>query len=321
MIVNFEAGHVEGIVKLWNDSAVKDGYKELTIESFGEVFLKNPYFSPESTFVRMEEGRVAGFACGCTGNDLPRGDISGYVTCIILAPHIRTLENFSALLGRLEEVFRARGKQTAEVLFFNPIMLPWYIPDTPGHEHNNAPGAPVGSFFHAALLKNGYFERTREAAMYLNLNGFSMPADILKKEQAAEAMGYEIGLFDKARHLGVEEMLKELNNPLWQREIADCTERGIPVVIAAAGRQPVGFAGPVIRQPSGRGYFTGIGIHPAHEGKGLGSILFFRLCQEFKDRGTPYMSLYTGKENPAIKIYIKAGFTVVREFAVMRKEL
>lgn len=321
MIAPFEARYIDGIIKLWNGSLVKEGYKELTSQSFEDIFEKNKYFKSETTFIRMDNGEVTGFACGCTGDDLPRGDVSGYITCIVLAPEYQTIENFTELLCLLERAFIARGRQTAEVLFFNPMMLPWYIPGTAGHEHNNAPGAPVGSFFHTGLLENGYRERTREAAMYLSLDSFSMPEDIIAKEQAAAAMGYEVGLFDKTRHFGIDEMLDELGNPLWRREISDCTGQGIPVVIAAKNGRAAGFAGPVICQPSGRGYFTGIGVHPKHEGKGLGSILFFKLCQEFKNIATPYMSLYTGAENPAIKIYKKAGFTIVREFAVMRKEL
>ncbi len=91
-------------------------------------------------------------------------------------------------------------------------------------------------------------------------------------------------------------------------------------MIAARDGKAVGFAGPVIRQESGRGYFAGIGVNQEHEGHGLGSILFFKLCEAFIKVRADYMSLYTGIENPAINIYKKAGFKEVREFAVMRKE-
>ncbi|WP_332310194.1 GNAT family N-acetyltransferase [Paenibacillus sp. P22] len=63
------------------------------------------------------------------------------------------------------------------------------------------------------------------------------------------------------------------------------------------------------------------GVEPSHEGHGLGTILFFRLCEAFRSAGAEYMSLYTGSGNPALRIYEKAGFRTVKEFAVMRKEL
>lgn len=320
MISKFENRYIDGIIELWNRVAVKDGYKELTGKSFGDIFLNNKYFKADNTFILDADG-VKGFACGCTGEDLPLEDKSGYITCIFLDPEHRNTDNFKTLLGCLEDSFRVSGKKQSEILFFNPMMLPWYIPGTPGHEHNNAPGAFIDSYFHKNLMDSGYMERARECAMYLDLSQFKMPESVLSKEKAAAGAGYEVTLFDSARHTGVEEMLKGFDNLLWQREIKECTEKGIPVVIAAKNGKAVGFAGPVIRQESGRGYFAGIGVHPEHEGHGLGSILFFKLCEAFIGVGAGYMSLYTGSENPAINIYKKAGFVTVKEFAVMRKEL
>ncbi|MFS0838075.1 N-acetyltransferase family protein [Paenibacillus sp. 1P03SA] len=322
MIESWNQSFTDEVIRLWNTEAVKDGYKEMTGRSFNGIFLSSPYFDEENTFVMREaDGTIVGFACGCTGDDLPLGDAAGYITCIVLSADRQTDANYRLLLEALERRFRQLGKKQADVLFFNPMMLPWYIPDTPGHEHNNAPGVPAGSRLHEFLLGEGYAERARECAMYLNLAAFSIPDEIRAKEARAAAGGYSAGLFDPARHKGIEAMLQGFDNPLWQKEIAASTANGVPVVIAARQGQAVGFAGPVIRQENGRGYFAGIGVHPEHEGHGLGSLLFFRLCEAFKDIGTDYMSLYTGSTNPAIRIYEKAGFTTVKQFAVMRKAL
>lgn len=321
MIINYDASCRDGVIDLWNSIYVEDGYKELTTESFIDIFENNRYFDPQNTFVRLDNNCVTGFACGCTGEDLVRGEISGYITCILLQREYQSKDNFRELLELLEQSFRTKCKRTSEVLFFNPIKLPWYIPGTKGHEHNNTPGAAVDSLFYKGLLENGYVERTREMAMYLPLKDFSIPDDIVNKEQQAVAHGYEVNLFDKSKHFGLSEFLKALNNPLWEEEITSCTLKGTPVIVACNKGRIAGFAGPVAREQSGRGYFAGIGVHPDHEGNGLGSILFFRLCQELKNIGAEYMSLYTGKENKAINIYKKAGFKVVKEFSVMRKEL
>ena len=320
MIIKYESKYNDGIIQLWNRTAIKDGYKELDKTSLNEIFINNKYFNPDNTFILDMDG-VRGFACGCTGEDLPLGDKSGYITCILLDKEYESGENFKSLLCCLEDSFRAAGKKQAEVLFFNPMMLPWYIPETPGHEHNNTPGAFTGSYFHKSLLENSYIERARECAMYLDLSEFRIPESIVEKETKANITGYEVALFNSSRHHGIEEMLQGFDNILWQKEISECTKKQIPVVVAAYKGKAVGFAGPVIRQATGRGYFAGIGVHPAHEGHGLGSILFFRLCEAFINVGAEYMSLYTGNQNPAINIYLKAGFKTVKEFAVMRKEL
>ncbi|MFD2330253.1 GNAT family N-acetyltransferase [Cohnella sp. GCM10020058] len=320
-VAAWEDRYADAVVALWNGSAVRDGYKELTLDSFAEIFTSNRYFDPACTFVLLEDGEVRGFSCGCTGDDLPLGDAAGYVTCIVLA-EASSASNRAALLEALETRFRTLGKRQSEVLFFNPMRLPWYIPGTPGHEHNNAPGVPADTALYRFLLDNGYVDRAHQCAMYRPLADFAIPDDIRAKEAKAAGGGYAVELFDSRRHAGLADMLAGLANPAWEREIAACAADGVPVVIAAdrEGRA-AGFAGPVVRQDNGRGYFAGIGVHPEHEGRGLGSILFFKLCEALRDVGADYMSLFTGSTNPAIRIYEKAGFTTVRQFAIMRKEL
>ncbi|OZB94994.1 GNAT family N-acetyltransferase [Paenibacillus sp. XY044] len=320
MVVTWSDQYTGAVIGLWNTVAVRDGYKEMTEASFSGIFTDNRYFDPENTFVLLEEGEVKGFACGCTGGDLPLGDHAGYITCIVLADEVRTDDNYKVMLEHLEGRFQALGKSQADVLFFNPMMLPWYIPDTPRHEHNNAPGVPTGSRLHSFLQGQGYVERAQECAMYLDLSSFSIPQEIRGKEEKAQTDGYTVELFEQGKHHGVSDMLQGFDNPLWQKEIAQSTADGVPVVVAAHHGKVVGFAGPVIRQASGRGYFAGIGVHPEHEGHGLGSILFFKLCEAFQKIGTAYMSLYTGSTNPAIRIYEKAGFKTVRTFSIMRRE-
>lgn len=321
MIDTYKEEYRDGILELWNTAAVNIGYKELNTESFKEIFTGNKYFNPEQAFVMRKDNRITGFACGCMGEDLPLGKTSGYITCVLLQEGEENTENYRQLLNSLEETFRKAGKTQSEVLFFNPMMLPWYIKDTDCHEHNNAPGVFKGSRLYEELLQYEYVLRTTEQAMYLNLAEFDIPKAIKEKEEKAAREGYEVALFEKSRHRNVEAMLKKLDNPLWEREIRQCTEEGTPVLIAAGDGEAVGFAGPVIRQENGRGYFTGIGVVKEHEGHGLGTILFYKLCEEERKVGAAYMSLYTGVDNPAARIYSQAGFKTVQEFAVMRKML
>ncbi len=321
MIENFNRKDKQAVIDLWNINATKIGYKELNEVSFDEIFLKHPNFNSNQAFVVRKEDRLVGFACGCMGEELPLGKTSGYLTCIILEEQEESGECYAQLLGKIEETFRQAGKAQSEVLFFNPMMLPWYIRGTDKHEHNNAPGVFKNSRLYQELLANGYMERATEQAMYLNLEEFKIPDKIKEKEARASLSGYEVALFQKETHTEVAVMLDQLDNPLWKKEILTCCEEEIPVLVAAKNGKVVGFAGPMIRQPNGRGYFTGIGVVKEHEGHGLGTILFYKLCQEEKEVGAAYMSLYTGADNPAGKIYTQAGFVTVEEFAVMRKML
>ena len=62
-------------------------------------------------------------------------------------------------------------------------------------------------------------------------------------------------------------------------------------------------------------------VEPSLRGHGLGTLLFNRLCLAERACGAQYMSLFTGVNNPAQRIYQAAGFTPRRYFAVMIKEL
>ncbi|MCU6708621.1 GNAT family N-acetyltransferase [Paenibacillus sp. J5C_2022] len=322
MLITWQDHYMPEVIALWNAEMVKDSYKEMTEESLGSIIWHNHYFDKESTFLWLEDGVPQGFGCGCTGSDLPYGDVAGYITCLTVGEGVVNRDDvYAALLTALEGRFRSLGKSQAEVLFFNPMQLPWYVPNTPGHEHNNAPGVPAGSELHKFLGSVGYAERAIEHAMYMRLDSYEIPDSVPAKEERAGEAGYSVALYDPECHSGVEEMLAALGNPLWSKDIADSVAGGVPFLVAAHAGRAVGFAGPLIRSESGRGYFTGIGVMQEHEGRGLGSLLFFRLCEAFRDIGADYMSLYTGSTNPAIGIYEKAGFETVKEFAVMRREL
>ncbi|NMO97063.1 GNAT family N-acetyltransferase [Paenibacillus lemnae] len=320
MLRSWEERYTSGVIELWNREATKDGYKEWTEQSFQQIITGSPYFKENLAYVLLDRDVVKGFICGCTGEDLPLGDRAGYLTALILDSSIQEDQYFLILLEALESQLKISGKKQMDCLFFNPMKLPWYIPGTPHHEHNNAPGIPVESRLYAILLMYGYIERAEQCAMYLNLDSFDYPDVMLTKEQAARENGYVVELFDKERHDGISEMLSAFNNPLWDQEITASAANGTSFVAAIYDGQCIGFAGPVIRQENGRGYFAGIGVMEEHEGHGLGSILFFKLCEAFKDMGTEYMSLFTGSNNPALRIYKKAGFQHVKTFSTMRKE-
>lgn len=307
MFINFEEKYIHEIIDLWNRQAVNIGYKEFNIESFEKIVLL--HVEKEHFILQMDKSeKLLGFAFGVRGKE------NAYITSIILEETLDEKEYFINLLEQLERTFLEKNICQFDFLFFNPITLPWYIKGTNKHEHNNAPGVFINSKMYKYLCDYGYETRTIETAYYLNLKDFIFP-DLIKDLE--EEIEYNIGLYNGENNL--EEMLESFNNPLWEKEILECKEKNTPFVIASLSNNSVGFAGPIIKEKSGRGYFSGIGVMKEHEGNGLGKILFYHLCKEMKNSGVEYMSLFTGRENKAKNIYLKAGFKQVEEFAVMRK--
>ena len=320
MIRNYRTTDFSALAVLWNTAGTAQGYAPQTPEALAPLLAEHPYFSPDHAFVLEENGAVAGFVCGCTGDDLPQGGTRGYFTCLLLDRDHEDRDNAAALLAALEDSFRRAGKVQAAMTFFNPMRLPWVIPGTDGHQHNNCPGIAEDLPLHRWMTELGWQVRARECAMYLDLARFQLPDWVDEKARALAAEGYSVAWYQSGKHRGLAEMVHALGNPMWDAEIPAAAER-INMLVALRGDEAVGFTGPVYPEPTGRGYFAGIAVAREHEGHGLGTLLFYRLCQAEKDAGSRYMSLFTGSDNHAQKIYLGAGFQVRRVFSVVTKEL
>ena len=321
MIRNYLPTDAAALLGLWNTAGAAMGYAPLTESKFDALLLKHRDFSPAYTFLLEENGEILGFINGCTGDHIPRGDVRGYVSCLILKEGADTEENTLALLNALEDAFRRAGRIHSAVTFFNPIRLPWIIPGTDGHQHNNAPGVATDLPLHSRMMAHGYREATKECAMYLDLSDFEMPARVEEKAEAMAAKGYTVARYDASIHTGLNEMVEALNNPMWSAEIPAAGENGMDLLVGLKDNVCAGFTGPVYPEDTGRGYFAGIGVAPQYEKNGLGTLLFYRLLQREKEVGSKYMSLFTGVDNHAKQIYLGAGFRIVRTFGVMLKEL
>lgn len=320
MIRNYQTTDFPALAALWNTAGTAQGYAPQTPEALAPLLTEHPYFSPGHAFVLEENGAAVGFTCGCTGDDLAQGDKRGYFTCLLLDKAFETKENAAALLSALEDSFRRAGKVQAAMTFFNPMRLPWIIPGTDGHQHNNCPGVAEDLPLHAWMEELGWQVRAKECAMYLDLARFTMPDWVEEKARKLAEEGYAVDWYRSGKHRGLTGMVRSLGNPMWDAEIPEAAEK-INMLVALRGDEVAGFTGPVYPEPTGRGYFAGIAVAKEHEGRGLGTLLFYRLCQAEKEAGSRYMSLFTGSENHAQKIYLGAGFQVRRTFSVVTKEL
>lgn len=312
-ISNYDSSYHDAVFQLWNSVAVNQGYAPLEKEDFNTLLVGHSCFSEKYAFVLKEDKEICGFICGCV-------EKTAYITCLVLRPEHDTEENTEKLLRKLEEAFWESGMRKIQYSFFNPMRLPWIIPGTQECQHNNVPGIAIDLPLYERALSLGYRERTRECAMFLRLNGFQIPGNIVEKEHKAAEEGYTIEWYDSGKHQGLSAMVDSMNNPMWSEEIPYAAEH-INMLVAVRDGYVAGFAGPVYPEKTGRGYFAGIAVAKEHEKHHLGTILFYRLCQEEEKSGSRYMSLFTGVENRAQKIYLGAGFQVKRIFAVVEKEL
>lgn len=321
MVRQFIPSDKASVHALWNAYAPKNGYSELTREQLDALIFDNEYFSSKFMYILLHKDKPLGFVLGACNDALPAGRERAYFSCLVLEENTAYSQNADLLMDVLEGAFVSAGRQFSDVLFFSPFHLPWIIPNTPGHQHNNAPGIWIETALYSYMLARGYAERAQETAMYLPLSCFVLSESCKSRLTVARKKGYDVCLYSKSQHFGLGQMLGSLGNPLWEKEILSAAEENLPFLVAVQANEVVGFAGPIYPEASGRGYFTGMGVMPQHEGIGLGTVLFNMLCREEAQNGAAYMSLFTGEKNSAKRIYQSAGFADKRSFAVMRKNI
>lgn len=327
-IVGLTADRLEETAALWNTCAETDEmpHKKLDPAAFRAKFVTPvPGISKVNLLaVAGEGGPVASFASGCR----KAGSATAYVTFLLVGRQFRRSGVGTALLHGIEEALRAdaaaEGLVVAglEARFFNPVTLEWVVPGTLGHDHPNAPGVDVAGKGYLFLKNNGYRDVDHENSYYRKLEGFAFTPAIERSLADLRQQGLTIELYDGARHRGLEELVDDLGSEDWRNILlvnAARPDGGLPLLIVADGSRVCGFAGPLDVQPSGRGYFAGIGIHSAYRQRGAGKALFSSLCMGLGDKGAKFMTLFTGESNPARGIYESAGFRIVKSWAGMRK--
>ena len=321
----YQSAHLPGIVSIWNECVSRGEalYRPLVPSYFNEKFLING----AEIYTALEDGCVIGFIAGCVKTQFLPGqnaqNTPGYLSTLMVAPAHRNRGVASALLARLESRFRAMGKTVCAVTSTCPINLDWIVPGTPGHEHNNMPGADAEGMGYDFLIRRGYAERVREVAMYLDLATYQKSPEIEEKRAALAAQDIRAGLYDPALAADYHGMCDRVGSEYWRQVLREELEKDAPRPILAAVHQGqmVGFTGPVDRQENGRGWFTGICTDPLYEKRGIASVLFNDLMEQFIRTGAAYSTLFTGRENHAQKLYLKTGFRAARQFAIMHKQL
>lgn len=303
-------------------------YDTMTESKFIHTFWESPHNSKEYMVAAYDsQENLLGFAVGLTKKFYLQGEnfenTPGYLSMVLVSPEHQRQGIGTELLKELERRFVLSGKTKIAVTYRNPMMLTWNIPGTSGPQHNNAPGVWTDSPAYSFFIKNGYQLLRTEHGMYLPLANYVIPDRIRSKETALLKSGIAVEHWDASFHTGFEELFDALHGEVWRQTIRENQLRShpLPVLVAAEKNRIVGFAGPIDREPNGRGWFNGIGTHPDYEGRGIGSVLFYRLMEEFSQIGAEYSTLFTDEENSALHLYQAAGFRTAAKFAVMEKEV
>lgn len=344
----FAQEDIHKVVALWNACVLRQDIPYIAINDdyFAKKFLDDPNHDPRFIFVAMVDDTLVGFIHGvCKSIFLPKEtheSTPGFVTALLVDPAHRRKGVGSMLLDTLLGSFRAIHKSVAACSNNNPINIDWLIPGTQGHDHNNAPGVDIDGAGYPFFLHHGFAEAHREVAMYMDLQQYEWLESVTQTRQRLALEDIWTGCYDASLDYDYDGMCDRIPSEYWRSAIKTeieawksgkpCTDiRFLPNGVAPRGPRPmlvathagkiVGFTGPVDKQLSGRGFFTGICTDPLYERRGIATVLFNLLMQSFIEVGATFSTLFTGDSHHAQRLYERTGFRVVKRFALMRKPL
>ena len=246
-----------------------------------------------------------------------------YLSFVYVWPECRRQGYGTALLRAFEEEAGKAGKHSAAVHDRNPLALPWTCKRVPHHYHNTIPGVDTESDGYRLLCACGYEAARFECSMYIDLAGWKAPADLPARQEALRKAGIETGHYDPAWNLEYDSFFTHVGVEYWRETFRTEITKERPRKIPAAWTKDrlIGFTGPVDLEPTGRGWFSGICVDPDYSGKGIATVLFNLLLEDFVAEGASFTSLFCEIGGAAQKTYRKAGMIPVRYFAYMRKEI
>ena len=336
-----ESRDYPSVEALWN-ACVKAGevlYYPLTEKRFLETFVRHEGCEPGNLLVAETDGRITGMVHGVApGTFRLSRPGQAYLTCLLVAPEARGQGVGSALLRTLKARMREAGADTLYISSLNPVSLAWRIPGTPGHDHNNMPGLDTDCAGWGFFLHRGFQEKYREAAFYRDLADYRLPEEILIRQDQLLREGIRTGYWQPSWGDQFDGMCDRVGSEYWRDVLSteitawktgqpNADERfwpdgrrpdgPRPLLTAVCQGQIVGFTGPVDRQESGRGWFTGICTDPLFERHGIATVLFNLLMNAFVQEGAAFTTLFTGLTSHARKVYERAGLRPIREFALM----
>ena len=313
-IIRGASGGERGI---YNSLILSDSlpYRPLDEEEFNRIF----HIGGELTISAInDECKTVGFLSA----RLPNSDGVSYLTYFGVLPEYRSTSCASELLDEAENILKNEYQaERIDIVFHNPAHLPWIIPSsTDGHPC--APGIQSDSPAAQLLLRRGYAEWCAQISYYSSLDGYKVSEDQKKRLEALEADGIKITYYDSTRHRGLAELFDAINNPGWKKTVLAHLDQ--PIVVAVdenANGLVIGYTGPLsqVREGAGiRGNFCGIGTHPDYRGRGIATLIFCEMCRHHSGHGATFMSLYTGENNPARRVYEYAGCRGVVRWSNLR---
>jgi mycothiol synthase len=309
LIRTYRPGDEEAVVALWNRALPADG---IDVDRFCRKVLADPNFDPEGALVAEEGGEPVGFLLALArrsplaGVDLePR---EGWITVFFVDPERRRRGHGSRLL---EAALRFLAGRRVSVSPYAPNYF-W-----PGVDPDAYPEAME------FLERRGFRRLYGCAAMDRRLVGYAVPEEVRRLQRSLEDQGFRFHHLEPRFVTGLLDFNARHFHPDWARAVREAIARGAPFdrfLLATRGGRVAGYCtyGTYDHVPDRFGPF---GVDPDLRGMGLGKVLLHGCLDEMRRKGFhDAWFLWTGEDDPAGRLYRRAGFEVTRRFWILARE-
>lgn len=305
----YQGSDENSVLEVWRAALTGD---PIHARVFHTKVLLDPNFSPQYLLVAEIGGQVRGFVLG-VARRVPlflqglEPELA-WVTAFGVEPGFERRGIGTRLFERLEAQFRAEGRTS--------LSISPYVPNyfTPGVDVNTYPAA-LGF-----LQAQGYRVVDRPVSMEIPMTSYRIPEAVLALERQWIEQGCTFQPVSSAdlpdlmpfiaHHFGWEwwrhaqEYLTELFNGSDE----------ISFWVARRGGEVAGYC------QMRRERFGPFGVDPALRNQGIGQVLLSRCLAEQRSKGF-HTAWFLWAEEAVTRLYQRAGFNIIRRWAIFEKKL
>jgi mycothiol synthase len=301
------------IASLWNRCLPKD---PISLDRFWRLFMLDPNFDTNGFLVAVSaSGEIVGALQAIT-RKVPLGSLgtqpdTGWLTVFFVHPDYRR----QGIGTQLLEAGRAYLRTEGRTKFICNGYAPYYL----------FPGVDVDYTTANAFLEcHGFATFSEPVAMGMTLENVVMPDKVQARADALLSAGVTVRWFTKADTLPLLDFAEE-HFPHWRPSVFEGLQQGnTEIILAEDNGEIVAFAqweNPHNDPPHGAsGRFGPFGVHPERRSGGIGAVVFYRLIEHIKAKGSRYLWFgWAGGRN--LSFYERAGCVVTRRFRMYQQSL
>ena len=300
---------LEEILVLYKESFGNNIYPSFRNPSALLNLFEYPNFSSEGAIIAEDKAKIIGFGWSIVKKDKPYGHLMG----LFVHPDYRKQGIGSRILKLVEDYVKKYSKNEIKI---NPSIEQYFFL---GIDINS----PAYNFFRKRGFKEdkefGYLPIWMEA----KIKDWKTSKKVRKIVEDLKKEDIEIRLSRKNDGKKISQFVGRSFPGGWHQIILNNfkMENPDPVAIAITkDERVIGFTGPLYIDSANIGTLGAVGVDSEFRKKGIGTAVFNQACAYWKSKGVDTAHLWTGTNNPAVKIYKEAGFFIVATYMPMKKK-